>query len=296
MTAGSASESGSRLEFDGRAFASIVSSRRSSRGWSTRELARRAGVSQPYVVALERGAANGPTPTVDVLARFAHALGLDPTDLFQRSLRVAGRHVLLVVDGRDASSLDTVRRIAARTSPEPPSWVWATSSAAGRRAGTGAETTIDLRRDVADQYDPQRIEQALDRELDAWSIAGRDLGFVFADTSRVMCAIDDHGVLLDFERRWAEVVAGAARRHGARVAWNVCVYELADLRRTHDPAATAVDLVRSHDDVWWCCNGIVAGGRAAVTGILRPLAPPSTPTATWRARVASIVDELDHVA
>jgi transcriptional regulator with XRE-family HTH domain len=298
MMEGAARQPGARLEFDQRRFASIVSSRRSTLDWSMRELARRAGMSQPYVVALERGALNGPTPTVEVVARLAHALGIDPTDLFAQSLRPAGRHVLLVTDGAAPPSLDAVRRFAAPDPSGPPQWVWAASSATGRRSGAGPDATIDLRRDLTDPYDPHRIEQALDRELDAVSIdtAGHDIGFVFADTSRVMAAADEPGVLLEFERRWADVVAGCARRHGARAAWNVCVYALADLSRTSDPAGTAVDLIRSHDDVWWRHGGRAATGRSAVTSILRPLAPPGTTARAWRARVATVADEFSRVA
>lgn len=285
-----------RREFDPGAFAALLAERRGERRWSTRELARRAGVSQPYVVSLERGAVDGPTPTVDVVARLAHALGVDPTVLFDRSLRPAGRHALLVVDG--TVSLSVVQRAAASGPPAADRWVWASSSAAGRREGAGSDAVIDLRRDGDLQYRPDRIESAFGRELDAVSLltAGHDVGFVFADTSRVMGDLDDPAVLLDFERRWAGVVGGAARRRGARAAWNVCVYRLDDLRRTHDPTATVLDLVGCHDDVWWSRSNTVTSGRSAVVGMLMRLVPEGMSARAWRTQVDGLVAGLDLAA
>ena len=42
------------MQFDSVGFASLLNSKRNQLGWSTRELAQRANISQPYVVALER--------------------------------------------------------------------------------------------------------------------------------------------------------------------------------------------------------------------------------------------------
>ncbi|GGV23047.1 hypothetical protein GCM10010182_51760 [Actinomadura cremea] len=49
-----------------------VRERRQALGWSQAELARRAGMTQPALSRLEAG---GPTPTIGVLDRIAHALG-----------------------------------------------------------------------------------------------------------------------------------------------------------------------------------------------------------------------------
>ena len=87
-----------QFEFDPIGFAQWLFAQRKERGWSTRELAIRAGISQPYVVALERARAGearrGPTPTVDVVAALAHALDKNILDIFVYSLRPVGRHVL----------------------------------------------------------------------------------------------------------------------------------------------------------------------------------------------------------
>ena len=75
-------------------------------------MAQLAGVSQSYVVALEgsrssRGAA-GPTPTLDVLARLASALGIEPSVLLGPSIHRAGPHVLLVVENDGAGLFGVV--------------------------------------------------------------------------------------------------------------------------------------------------------------------------------------------
>ncbi|MEO7370106.1 MAG: helix-turn-helix transcriptional regulator, partial [Ilumatobacteraceae bacterium] len=77
-------------EFDAVRFARTLRSHRERLGHSTRSLARLARISQPYVVALERartvGAAHGPTPTIDVTARLAAALHIEPEVLMRCAL------------------------------------------------------------------------------------------------------------------------------------------------------------------------------------------------------------------
>ena len=111
-----------------------------------------------------------------------------------------------------------------------------------------------------------------------------------------MCLASDPGVLLDFERRWGDTVATAVRARGARAAWNVCVYDLADVRRTDDPIATTLDLARTHDEVWWCRNRRLSTGRPALAGVLRGLMPPSTPATARKATIDSLVATLERDA
>ena len=59
-----------RLRFE---LAEAVRSRREELGWSQRQLAERAGMTQPGVARFEAG---GTTPTIPVLERLANALGL----------------------------------------------------------------------------------------------------------------------------------------------------------------------------------------------------------------------------
>ena len=62
-----------RLRFQ---LAEAVRSRREELGWSQRQLADRAGMTQPGVARFEAG---GTTPTIPVLERLAGALGLQLT-------------------------------------------------------------------------------------------------------------------------------------------------------------------------------------------------------------------------
>jgi transcriptional regulator with XRE-family HTH domain len=62
-----------RLRFE---LAETVRSRREELGWSQRQLAERAGMTQPGVARFEAGGTN---PTIPVLERLAGALGLQLT-------------------------------------------------------------------------------------------------------------------------------------------------------------------------------------------------------------------------
>jgi ribosome-binding protein aMBF1 (putative translation factor) len=70
-----------RLRFE---LAEAVRLRREELGWSQRQLAERAGMSQPGVARFEAG---GTTPTIPVLERLARALGLELTIAFTPAVR-----------------------------------------------------------------------------------------------------------------------------------------------------------------------------------------------------------------
>lgn len=238
----------------------IVEARR-EQGCSTRELARRARISQAYVVALEAGRR---TPTIDVLARLAEALSIEPSVLLHRALRRRAQHVLLVIDDDRTSVVAAARRLAAAPVDR---WVWASSTGTTPR---GAHHRIDLRRRSGSGYRPAQIARSLEHEL-----AGvvheeplHSLGLIFADTSAVMCALPDPGVLLDFEHGWADVVDRAATNCGARAELNVCVYRLDDLRSLRDPVAATLDVIRSHDTVWSAHRNRLVGGDTAARRVL----------------------------
>jgi transcriptional regulator with XRE-family HTH domain len=55
---------------------------RKRKGWSQAELARRAGISQPYIVMMESGARKN--PSLKMLGKLAKALGVDVTALLRR--------------------------------------------------------------------------------------------------------------------------------------------------------------------------------------------------------------------
>lgn len=291
ITAMKAKASPTRQEFDPAGFAATLAAARGTRGWSTRELARRAGVSQPYVVALERGSERGPTPTVEVIARLANAFHLDPKVLFDESLRAARRHVLLVIEGPEQPTLEIVRQA---TGEPDLAWMWAATSVTARRAGRGAAMFIDIRRNESEPYHPDRIEHALADELQSVQnkLPGGDIGMVFAETSHALASLDDPSILLEFERRWDDVVDKALKLVEQRARWNVCVYDLADLLRFNDPPQAIVDLCHSHHEMWHTHGDRLETGIAGATAVLHEMRPPGTTVTQWRQHVNSVVETM----
>jgi transcriptional regulator with XRE-family HTH domain len=281
------------VEFDPVAFARALLSGRRSLGWSTRDLAAQACISQPYVVALEQAAAHparpGRTPTVDVVARLAHALGLDATELFAQSMRGVGRHTLLVTDDGQASAVQLARR---RVGRGLDAWVVA------RTSDTDDDTlSIDLRRG-AGRYRPAAITAALGTELRrlAPAVEGRHIGMVFAETSAVMSNLDDPGTIFDFEHRWGEVVGAAATTVGAHAAYNVCVYEFDALAALAHPVDAVTDLLHSHDEVWSARHGRLVTGATAARQVLGRLRPTGHGASAWRRIVDDIIHDLGLAA
>ena len=281
------------VEFDPVAFAQALLSGRRRLGWSTRDLAAQAGISQPYVVDLERAAAHparpGRTPTVDVVARLAHALGFDAAELFAQSMRGAGRHTLLVTDDGQAAAVQAARR---RVGRGLDAWVVA-------RTGDADDDTlsIDLRRS-AGNYRPAAITAALGTELRrlAPAVEGSHIGLVFAETSAVMASLDDPATIFDFEHRWGEVVGTAAAAVGAHAAYNVCVYESDALAQLARPVDAVVDLLRSHDEVWSVRHGRLVTGADAARQVLGRLRPTGRSASAWRHTVDDIINDLGLAA
>lgn len=60
---------------------------REAKGWLQQDLADRLGVSQKWISDLERGAT---TPQVDTIAKVAHALSVEPYELFLTASRSSG--------------------------------------------------------------------------------------------------------------------------------------------------------------------------------------------------------------
>jgi hypothetical protein len=242
-------------------FARSISEARHLHGCSTRELARRARISQAYVVALEAGRR---TPTIDVLARLAEALSIEPSVLLHRALRRRAEHVLLVIDDDRTSVVDAAQRLAADPVER---WVWASSTGITPRE---AHHRIDLRRRTGRGYRPADIAHSLEHELAR--LEPHDphpsLGLIFADTSSVMCALPDPAVLIEFEHGWSDVVDQAALTCGARAVVNVCLYRLDDLRSLRDPVAATLDIIRSHDTVWSAHRNRLVGGDTAARRVL----------------------------
>ena len=237
MVVSKSKRSGELLQFNAQGFAQLLHWRRLQLGLSTRELATRAKISQPYVVALERArqvspdaTRNLPTPTVDVIAQLAHALDIEPVKLFQQAMHLASRHVLLVVDNSSATPLQIVKR------------------------ANSNHTHIDikLRKRNSRLYKPSDITDALYSQLQNLrdEISGKSLGLVFSETSSTMTKVDNPNAVIAFEHQWADVVNQAATSAGAHALFNICVYKISDLKSMKNPIATARELIEVHDEVW----------------------------------------------
>ena len=285
-------------EFDAVAFARALVTGRQRLGFSTRELSRRAGISQAYVVALERAATEPatatPTPTVEVMARLADALGRTPRSLLDLSLRRSGRHVLLVLEDGTRSPLTHVHRACG---DDHLRWIWAASSPDAPRP-RAASHHIDLRRSRARAYDPQAIARSLEHELAALgdTICGEQLGLVFAETSAVMAGLDDPDIIIRFEHAWHDVVTSATDRAGAHTAWNVCVYELDALIGLGNPVDATLDLIRSHDAMWLGRRDTVLSGGDAARRTLQQMRPDGVGRDDWSQEVDTLVAGLDLAA
>jgi len=245
VTVSKSKRSGELLQFNAQGFAQLLHQRRLQLGLSTRELATRAKISQPYVVALERARQVSPdatrklpTPTVDVIAQLGHALDIEPVKLFQQAMQISSRHVLLIVDHSATNPLQIVEQASIN---QPQAWLCAEKSG-----------DIDLRQTKSRLYKPADITHALNSELQKLRdrIASQTLGLIFSETSEVMTEFDNPQAVLKFENKWADVVDRAVTAAGAQAAFNVCVYKISDLKSLKNPIATARELIEVHDEVW----------------------------------------------
>jgi len=249
VTVSKSKRSGELLQFNAQGFAQLLHQRRLQLGLSTRELATRAKISQPYVVALERARQVSPdvtrklpTPTVDVIAQLGHALDIEPVKLFQQAMQISSRHVLLIVDHSATNPLQIVEQASIN---QPQAWLCAEKSG-----------DIDLRQTKSRLYKPADITHALNSELQKLRdrIASQTLGLIFSETSEVMTEFDNPQAVLKFENKWADVVDRAVTAAGAQAAFNVCVYKIADLNKLANPTKAINELFEVHDEVWSYTN------------------------------------------
>jgi hypothetical protein len=255
------------LAFDGRKLAGVLLAERRLRGWSSRELARRAGVSQSYVIALERAARPGAVsaearvPTIAVLVELAEALQWTPMTLLARCLSFAQRHALLVYDRGIDPVAAAQSAITAGGFVAPDGWL-ATS--------VSPLTThrIDLHPSAANQaadlapYDPVAIANALSEELTARAGSIGITGLVVTQQSAALGRSSEAPVVLDFERRWPDIVARQAAATDLCITWNVCAYLSDDVVQASSNVVTEA-LVATHDLIWFAdTHGVIADGDA----------------------------------
>lgn len=264
--------------FDLRLFGREVRASRLKAGLSTRNLARAAGISQAYVVALEgstssRGPA-GPCPSVQVLAGIASALRLDPAELMVRALRQAGRHVLHVFDDDDADVFGIARDLVGDVD------VWIS---AGYREDPGASTPHIAMHPIGDvSWEPGGIEATIQAGLEELAVVLRDqrVGIVFSDLDSTL--VQGREQLLSIEWDWQRIISSAAWAAGALSVTSVCLYEMDVLQRMDSAVDTALELVANHDVLWMTRARTTCTGRRASLGLLEGLRPPDVTAAQWR--------------
>lgn len=238
---------------------------------STRDLARAAQVSQAYVVALEGSRSSrdpfGPSPTIDVVARLATALGTEPAVLLDPSLRRSGPHVLVIVEDDGDGLFELLHSRLGNVD----GWV-----SAGNRKATPAGHHIRLHDGRPSSYRRERIAASIHDGLAelAPTLHGQRVGMVFSETPSVLLHATD--AVMAVEGEWCELVADAVRAAGAEPAWNLCVYELDVLRQMPDPIATSTQLIGCHDTVWCTRGNSVLRDRAAASRLFEQLHPPTT--------------------
>ncbi|MFM7253170.1 MAG: helix-turn-helix domain-containing protein [Ilumatobacteraceae bacterium] len=264
--------------FDRRAFGGALRARRELLGYSTRDVADRAHVSQSYVVALEGSRSSrdsqGSSPTVDVVLRLAAALLLDPVLLVAGAVRTSGPHVLVVAEDDGASLLDAL----VASVGDVDAWV-----TAGQRADLrGRHEHVTLHADDAQIYDPQAVALAVEQELLGFvsTIEGQRLAMVFSESASMLT--EATASILDAEHSWSHMVSNAVWSAGAHPAWNFCVYELDTIKRMADPLTASLELIRTHDEVWTARNSTLVKKGSGRLRLLQHLRPPGTPTHHWR--------------
>lgn len=293
--------------FDAVRFAQLLSHRRQQLGLTTRQLAMRANISQPYVVALERSrngvhatktSAMSPSPTVDMIARLATALQMSANDLFIQAVRPAGKHVLLFMEDHMVTSLERARtastKSATATDKTPQEWLCAGGPVAHDTLKSHNCLSINLHRDSNNAYKPKAITASLSNELSRHraNISGSDIGIVFDETSSLMNHVNNPMSIVEFEHDWKQVVTDATQAVGAFAAWNICVYRIDNLLSLHNPAEVAQDLLRSHDNVWSARNKSITTGNTAAKRLLTLVRPQDVSAKSWSAHTNAVLQEL----
>jgi len=95
---------------------------------------------------------------------------------------------------------------------------------------------------------------------------------VFTETSNVMQYVSNPQAVIDFERKWSDVVAEAVKGVGGHAAWNVCVYTAASMNALPGGVASAQVLFDTHSEVWFASGDDVTIGDLAKQKILQLVA------------------------
>lgn len=276
----------------------ILKRRREQLGLSTREAARRIGISASYIVALEQGhnpsTGRAPLPSVPILAAIARILDVDLTTLLEAagSPGSAAAHLLLYQTGPGYDApFAAARRLFAG---QVDGWIEIVDP---RRSGSEApadDVLIRKRgplawaRSGSHTFDGTRALAALSAVVSAAPRLKlrRRLGIIFGANSAALRSIDNPSALLEGERTWEHDVGttlGVAL--DAEPPVSVCVYREPDIQEVAgrlDPLATVLTLVHTHRSVAvQDSSGTVTTGPAAIETILAPVRPAGVSSKTW---------------
>jgi transcriptional regulator with XRE-family HTH domain len=245
----------------------IVRRRRNQLGLSTREAARRIGISPSYLVALEQGrnpsTGRPPVPSPKILVAIGRVLEIEMGSLLDAvgAAPSPSVHLLLYQTGSGHESpVEAARQLFADRVD-----VWVEAHAHGLLGTEGLAGILER----APRSGPQRR-----------------LGMVFGDNSTLLRSMEHPLALIESEETWEHDVADACEHAlGVVPAANVCVYREADLQELAvrlDPLAAALKLIETHPHVAVQePDGRVTTGPAAVERILIAARPAGVSSDTW---------------
>jgi ligand-binding sensor domain-containing protein len=133
---------------------------------------------------------------------------------------------------------------------------------------------ISVHREKSATYDQKRISKQLNNEITNMkdAIGGKNIGLVFTETSNVMQHVSNPQVIIDFEHKWADVVADAVKSVGGHASWNVCVYTADSMRNLPKGEESVNVLFDTHNEIWYAHNDNVVIGDVAKQKILQLVA------------------------
>ncbi len=284
-----------------------IRDRRLQLGLSVRALAVRADISPAYVTALETGNSPStrrpPAPSLAIVRRLAAALDLELEALIRAGDPVRpdhGAHVLVYVAVPPPGGL--LATLDAALGTDVDHWL---HLADPRRTGDDDPARATTRRFAFGAYpyatpylDPDALVDALDREVAALATAhrGERVGLLIADCSAVMRYLQDATAEIALEASWHQHVQRIWQEHlGSVPAVDVCAYDrddLAALGLTIDQLATALELIRCHDQALVIDGDGTVAGAAAIRRILDDARPTGASRAGWQQLTAAAAQTL----
>jgi transcriptional regulator with XRE-family HTH domain len=276
----------------------LLQRRRDQLGLSTREAARRIGISPSYYVALEKGlnpsTGRAPVPSPPILVAIGRVLDIELAALLDASGVPTPRsaHLLLYQAGAGYQSpLEAARSVFAGRVD-----AWVEMVDPRRTEDPVAQEDVLVRhrwtmgpapsgRPVFEKAGMLGTLSDVLAELPGSGPPPR-LGIVFGASSAVLRSVENPQALLESEATWEHDVAAEVRAgFGAEPAANVCVYREADIQELAtqiDPLTTVLRLIRTHPHVAVQDGSAVTTGPAAIEALLEGARPAGVSTETWQ--------------